>query len=436
MAIESVAIEFDHSGCLDDRATGGLSRASFDQAVAAAEPIVERLRTAPYAEETALLTLPPRRDDLASIQDTAAAWRERFGRLVLFGIGGSSLGAQTLAVLARPDAPRLVVPDNIDPQTMDAILAPEGLEQAGFLLVSKSGGTAETMVQSLSAVQALERHLGADAVKRHCLAVTENADNPMRRLAARYDIPVLEHDPEVGGRFSVLSLVGLLPAMILGLDVGAIREGAAGVLERCLGASAPPACDPAVGAALAVALRRERGVSQSVLLCYIDQLFGFSRWYRQLWAESLGKDGHGTTPVDAMGPVDQHSQLQLYLGGPADKFYTVVTGRPQGAGPMIDAGLAEAIGSGYLGGHSIGDLVAAEQRATIETLIANGRPVRQIDIPRLDEQAFGALFMHFILETIITANLLGIDPFGQPAVEQGKVLARQYLEGQGTGSPA
>lgn len=426
-----MTIEFDHSGCLDDRASGGLSQTCLDAVVAATEPIVARLRSSPFDEEAALFDLPPRRDDLDSVADLAAAWRERFERLVLFGIGGSSLGAQTLAVLRRPDAPRLEVPDNIDPQTMDTVLAPEGLEKAGFLLVSKSGGTAETMVQSLAAVQALERYLGVDAVKRHCLAVTENTDNPMRRLAKHYDIPVLEHDPQVGGRFSVLSLVGLLPAMMLGLNVGAIREGAAGVLERCLGSSAAAASDPAIGAALSVALQRERGVSQSVLLCYIDSLFGFTRWYRQLWAESLGKEGHGTTPVDAMGPVDQHSQLQLYLGGPADKVFTVVTGEPAGAGPIVDSGLASAIGADYLGGHSIGDLVAAEQRATIETLIANGRPVRQIRIPRLDEQAFGALFMHFILETIITAGLIGIDPFGQPAVEQGKVLARQYLEGGG-----
>lgn len=430
--MRNLPILFEHADCLAGRiGAGGLSEAGFEQALAATVPVVQRLRDEVAGARSPLLALPGRRDDIDGAAALAADWRGRFERLVLFGIGGSSLGAQTLSALRREGSPRLEVPDNIDPETMNDVLAPEGLAKAGFLLISKSGGTAETMVQALAAVAAIERHLGAAAVKQHCLAVTEDTDNPLRRLANRYDIPVLEHDPDVGGRFSVLSLVGLLPAMMLGLDVAAIRQGAAEVLEAGLNAAAPASCDPAVGAALSVALQREQGVSQSVLLCYIDRLFGFSRWYRQLWAESLGKQGHGTTPVDAMGPVDQHSQLQLYLGGPADKLYTVITGEPAGSGPRVDAALAASVGLDYLGGRTIGDLVDAEQRATIETLAKTGRPVRRIAVPRLDERAFGALFMHFELETIIAAGLLDIDPFDQPAVEQGKVLARQYLEDMG-----
>ena len=428
MPVSDLPIHFDHTDCLAENVgASGLPQASLDRLLADAQPILQRLASEVREGRSALLGLPGQRADLDSLSPLAEEWRQRFGRLVLFGIGGSSLGAQTLSVLRRDDAPRLEVPDNIDPDQMERVLAPDGLEQAGFLLVSKSGGTAETMVQSLAAVSAIERHLGRDAVKTHCLAVTEDDDNPLRRLAASYGIPVLEHDRDVGGRFSVLSLVGQLPGMILGLDAYAVRQGAAEVLQAGLGADSAAAA----GAALSVGLQRERGVSQSVLLCYIDSLFGFTRWYRQLWAESLGKEGHGTTPVDAMGPVDQHSQLQLYLGGPADKLYTVATGAPEGRGPRIDAGLAASIGLDYLGGRTIGDLVAAEQRATIETLAKTGRPVRRLVVPKLDERAFGGLFMHFILETIIAAGLLGIDPFGQPAVEQGKVLARQYLEGMG-----
>jgi glucose-6-phosphate isomerase len=162
---------------------------------------------------------------------------------------------------------------------------------------------------------------------------------------------------------------------------------------------------------------------------YLDRLERFAMWYRQLWAESLGKEGKGTTPIRALGPVDQHSQLQLYLDGPKDKLFTIVMGPAAGAGPRITA---RATGDdpelSYLKGRTIGDLVEAEQRATAETLIQNGRPTRIIRIGRVDEAVMGGLFMHFMLETMIAAHLMEIDAFDQPAVEQGKVLTRQYLK--------
>jgi glucose-6-phosphate isomerase len=147
----------------------------------------------------------------------------------------------------------------------------------------------------------------------------------------------------------------------------------------------------------------------------------------QLWAESLGKDGKGTTPVAALGPVDQHSQLQLFIAGPRDKLFTVITVECAGHGPRVDADLAAQAGEPDLGGKTIGDLVAAQGRATAETLAKNGCPVRTIHLPQVDERTLGALLMHFMLETIIAAHLLGVDPFDQPAVEEGKVLAKQYL---------
>jgi glucose-6-phosphate isomerase len=162
-------------------------------------------------------------------------------------------------------------------------------------------------------------------------------------------------------------------------------------------------------------------------MAYADRLERFTRWYVQLWAESLGKDGMGTTPIAALGPVDQHSQLQLFIGGPRDKLFTVVTAGAGGRGPQIDATLASAAGEPGFGGKSIGDLVAAQGRATAETLAKNGCPVRTIHLDWLDEASLGELLMHFMLETIIAAHLLGVDPFDQPAVEEGKMLAKRYL---------
>jgi glucose-6-phosphate isomerase len=175
---------------------------------------------------------------------------------------------------------------------------------------------------------------------------------------------------------------------------------------------------------------RELGVSQSVMMAYSDRLGSFTRWYRQLWAESLGKDGTGTTPIDALGAVDQHSQLQLYLAGRNDKLFTVLRVTGESRGPAAPASILSDPDIGYLADTRMGDLLDAEARATAETLQRRARPVRTIELDRLDEMTLGGLFMHFMLETVIAAELMGVDPFTQPAVEEGKQLTRDYLSKQ------
>ena len=165
----------------------------------------------------------------------------------------------------------------------------------------------------------------------------------------------------------------------------------------------------------------------SAVMAYADRLEKFAKWYVQLWAESLGKDGKGTTPIGALGPVDQHSQLQLFIAGPRDKLFTVITTDRAGKGPRMDKKLSEVAGEPGFGGKTIGDLVGAQGRATAETLAKNGCPVRTMHVPQIDEESMGELLMHFMLETIIAAHLLGVDAFDQPAVEEGKVLAKKYL---------
>jgi glucose-6-phosphate isomerase len=191
---------------------------------------------------------------------------------------------------------------------------------------------------------------------------------------------------------------------------------------------------PAIGAAVAIGLAKERGVRATVMLPYADRLSRFAAWYVQLWGESLGKNGEGTTPVAALGPVDQHSQLQLYLDGAPQHLITVIRETCAGRGPRVAADLAKLAHADYLAGHAAGDLVAAQQRAIPEALMAKGRPVRTIDVEVLDEAALGALMMHFMLETILAAHLLGVDPFDQPAVESGKMLTRRYLAGERSGA--
>jgi glucose-6-phosphate isomerase len=163
------------------------------------------------------------------------------------------------------------------------------------------------------------------------------------------------------------------------------------------------------------------------MMPYSDRLGRFSAWFAQLWAESLGKGGQGTAPVACLGPVDQHSQLQLFMDGPHEHLITVVRAPVAGTGPRINAELATGAGLDYLAGRTAGDLVAAQAQALPQALAKAGRPVRTFDLARLDERTLGALMMHMMLETILAADLMGVDPFNQPAVELAKTITRERV---------
>lgn len=411
----------------------GLSRRAFEHEMELALPALHEVRRRHKDGSLPLLRLPAARDDLAALKPHVERLRA-FEHVVILGTGGSSLGGQTVAALTdmgfgpAAGAPNLWFMDNIDPATFAELLTRLDLAKTAFVPISKSGGTAETLTQLFVVLDALQAKVGKAKLADHLLTITEPKDNPLRKIATQVGSVILDHDPGIGGRYSVLSLVGLLPAMIAGLDAAAIREGAASVLDPALAADTAQDSAPAVGAALSVALWRERDIGTTVLMPYVDRLAYFGLWFRQLWAESLGKGGKGTTPIRAMGTVDQHSQLQLYLDGPADKMFTLIIRDTAGEGTRIrrDA-LAIDKSLSYLADRSLGDLLLAEADATAATLARNGRPTRVLRIAKLDERVMGALLMHFMLETILAADLLHVDAFDQPAVEEGKVLARQYL---------
>jgi glucose-6-phosphate isomerase len=301
-----------------------------------------------------------------------------------------------------------------------------------FVSVSKSGSTAETLMQTIAVITALEKAGLGGKINAHLFGLSEppaGKRKGLRELLESRDCEVLDHDPNVGGRFSAFSNVGLLPALVLGIDVKEVRAGAREVLQPLVLGRAAKEIPSAAGAALSVAAAAE-GKTIRVMVAYADRLERFTKWWVQLWAESLGKKGRGAAPIAALGPVDQHSQLQLWLDGPPDKLFTVITTGIAGEGPRMDQALAETASQPAFAGKTIGDLVAAQGRAIADTLAKNGRPVRTIHVEQLDERTLGALMMHFMLETIIAAHLLGVDPYGQPAVEEGKVLAKRYLAGE------
>jgi glucose-6-phosphate isomerase len=215
--------------------------------------------------------------------------------------------------------------------------------------------------------------------------------------------------------------------MARGLDPYAVRAGAKEVVDGLMAARRPHDLPAAQGAALAVGLARDRGIRAQVMMPYADRLGRLGAWFAQLWAESLGKNGEGTAPIACLGPVDQHSQLQLFMDGPREFLVSVVRAPSAGVGPRISPELATAAGLDYLAGRTAGDLVAAQAVAVPEALRKAGRAVRAFDLARLDERGVGALMMHFMLETILAARLLDIDPFDQPAVELAKVITRERV---------
>ncbi len=303
------------------------------------------------------------------------------------------------------------------------------LASTRFVVISKSGTTAETFAQFLAALQAVKAEGLEDKIPDLFLGLTMNTRNGLREICEAHRIPVLEHEPTIPGRYSVLTNVGMLAALARGLDAVALRQGAGQVVEALAEAAEPAQFAPALGAAVAVAMMKQRGIRAMVMLPYSDRLERFAQWYAQLWAESLGKAGEGSIPVSALGPVDQHSLLQLLLDGPRDYLITAIRHDNAGIGPKIDPSLARQAGAAYLGGRTVGDLVEAQQRAVPEALTKAGRPVRTVDFEELDEEILGSLLMHFMIETILAARLLGVDPFDQPAVEEGKHLTQQYLGG-------
>lgn len=412
-----------------------LTREAFEAELAALQPHLTALRDSAKAGGQPLYEIARRRDDIAAAEGVVRHLLNNTSDLCILGTGGSSLGAQAVAQLKgwrtpgvgdRIGGTRFHFFDNLDGATWAHALATLDLKTTRFLVVSKSGGTGETLMQALSAAEALKAAGGEKYLKHHFAVLTEPTDNPARRFAEAIGAPTLEHPLDIGGRYAVLTLVGMLPALLFGLDAVKIREGAEAVWRDVLSGEALPG----QGAALAIAAAKA-GYGELVLMPYGDRFERFGAWWRQLWAESVGKDGQGQAASAALGPVDQHSQLQLYLDGPNVRAFTVLSAAPDTSGPKPDAAFAEKIGAGYLGGHAIGDLVAAQTRATAETLARRGRPVRTMSVRTLDEYALGGLFMHFMLETILAARLMGVDPLDQPAVEEGKRLARAYLGANG-----
>jgi glucose-6-phosphate isomerase len=370
---------------------------------------------------------------------------QAFSNLVVLGIGGSALGtiAMRSALLdpfwnelsseGRDHFPRIYVVDNPDPATFSALLNHIDVRQTLFNVVSKSGGTAETMSQLLIVRERLEALIG-DRYRSHILFTTDPEKGVLRRLARDEGIAALEVPQNVGGRFSVLSAVGLLPAAMGGIDIRALLEGAREMDERCR--TDDLARNPAgIFAALQYMADREARAPIHVMMPYSDRLRDVADWFRQLWAESLGKQSSrageeifaGPTPVKALGATDQHSQVQLYMEGPFDKTITFLIERRREDDVEIPRLYQDIEELGYLGGHTLGELLRVEMEATEAALTRRGRMNMTIELPATDARSLGELFFFLQVATVYAGGFYDVDPLDQPGVELGKQLTYGIL---------
>ncbi|MFC7072319.1 glucose-6-phosphate isomerase [Halovenus rubra] len=334
------------------------------------------------------------------------------------GIGGSALGAATITTAVGNDEVEHYVLDNVDPEHTQSVLNSLDLGKTAVHVVSRSGTTAETLATFLVVREAMD-DAGVDWTEQ--TIVTTGDDGPLRTLAETHALPALDVPDNVPGRFSALSTVALVPAAIQDCDIDAFLDGGKEGAESLSPSLSD--CPAYAYGAVSYALG-QRGADMNVMMPYAERLEPFSEWFAQLWAESLGKDGGGQTPVRALGATDQHSQLQLYRAGPRNKLVTFV--RPQETANVTipETDIDEL---SYLGGSELGSLLDAEFEATEASLATAGCPNVRIEIEQLNEQSLGRLLYDMEAACILAGELYDVETFTQPAVEWGKRAARGLL---------
>ncbi|ADO76403.1 glucose-6-phosphate isomerase [Halanaerobium praevalens] len=405
-----------------------------DEAVKAHQNIL----AAAEAGEMGFMELPHNQQEIvAELKQTAEELKDKFDNFVVLGIGGSALGniaVQTaindpyynLFAEARDGYPRLFVSDNVDPEGVKALLAKLDPKKTLFNVISKSGSTAETMSQFLLARKFIAEAVGEDRVGEHFIATTSKDSGYLIEIAEREGMKKFFIPDNVGGRFSVLTPVGLLSAAMTGVDIEQLLAGAAYMDKICRENDFWQ--NPALVNALIQYLAYKKGKVMSVMMPYSDRLSDLADWYRQLWAESLGKEvdrqgnkvNLGPTPIKALGATDQHSQAQLYMEGPFDKIITFLEVENFAEELEIPKAYADLDGLGYLGDHNFAELINTEKWATELALNKRQRMNQTVKVPKVNEFTLGQLFYFFEFQTAVAGELFNINAFNQPGVELGK----------------
>jgi glucose-6-phosphate isomerase len=433
-------IQFDERNLLADMAgkANGVSRSEFERSQPKALKALKSFQKLSDEGRYGFAHQPFQKETIQAIVKFAGSMRGQYDTVCVAGIGGSALGAWALDCGIRgphpvqgaftPEHPRLVILDNVDPAFTSAALGSMEPAKTLVVVIAKSGGTAETVATFLIVRDWMEQALGAEASKR-IIAVTTQGKGDLFALSQSEGYVTFGIPENVGGRFSVLSPVGLVPAALIGLNINKLTRGAAAMTQM----SWLPDLEQNI--ALRSALwhwliwtRKDKPIQ--VAFPYSNQLWGTAFWFRQLWAESLGKATNragekvnvGQTPVAALGATDQHSQVQLYIEGPNDKVFTFWAVEKFASTGKIPTRRFNLPAFDALAGQSLAKLIDAERRATAAALTANGRPNCTVTLGRVDEEHLGGFLQMMEFQTAFMGELLGINAFDQEGVELGKKL--------------
>ena len=397
----------------------------------------------PHKEPVSFFSLPYQTKAVSEIKKCASDIAREFENLVVLGIGGSALGTTAvhsavnhpyynlLPAAKRKGRPRLFVLDNIDPVILDKIWDLIDIKKTCFNVISKSGSTAETMSQFLLFRDRLVRTVGKKKFARHIVATTDEKKGILRPIAEEEGYRSFVVPNGVGGRFSVMSAVGLLPLAAAGVNIDRFLAGARDLDKELKSSNSVEKNEALRGAVLLYLMQKKFGRSITVMMPYANQLYLVADWFRQLWAESLGKNvtledkkvSVGLTPVKSLGATDQHSQVQLYNEGPDDKVFIFIRVGTFQSTLKIPRAFNNLDGLNYLGGHTFNELLDAEQKATEVAIAKNGKPSYTITMPVIDEYTVGQLLYLLEVQTAYMGGLYNINAFDQPGVEQGKQYA-------------
>ena len=346
--------------------------------------------------------------------------------IIIVGTGGSTLGSKMIDSIFSGKK-KIHYVENVDPSSIEKLLTTLNHEVTGLIVISKSGETIETLSQFFFLLNHFKKE--NKLIRQRTLVITEKKKSTLKLIQEKLNLEFAEHDKNIGGRYSVFSIVGLLPVKLNDIKIENILNGGEKVLNKLLNLDNPNNFAPTKSSLIHAQLLKNN-FNMNVLFTYLDSLQNFSLWFRQLWAESIGKNGHGSTPINAVGTVDQHSQLQLYLDGPKDKFFTIIGMEKPLKSNKLNCHINKINLSESLHKKTLGDLLFAEMKATYQTIKNKNIPLRLIKLNKIDEETLGSLIMCFFIETIYTCYLLKINPFDQPAVEEGKKLAIKFLNNE------
>jgi len=451
-------LRLDYANCLSARV--GSFGLSADALRAAAPQLKDLTRALTKTKGTGwerwrLLPFNPmRKEHVRAVKKLARPIKRKTKNLIVLGIGGSALGNIALQCALNPatynlkphserKGPRLFVLDNVDPLLVSQVFEEArrfdpDLSKTIINVISKSGETAETAAQFMLARSMLKEQLGTDYAKQ-VIAITDPAKGTMRSICDKEGYETLPVPDGVGGRFSVLSPVGLFSAAMCGIDIDALLDGAADMDKRCSNAD-EPLKNPAAVLAWLLMEHTKQGRNIHVMMPYCNALYGMADWFRQLWAESLGKRHNkagqevfaGATPVKALGTTDQHSQVQLYREGPNDKVFGFVEVEKFDADVTVPGDL-NVENLKYQHGKSLSSLLAAEKRATEFAFVESQRPNFTLSFPELNAYHVGEFIQLWEIVTAYAGLMLGIDAYDQPAVETGKVATFGLMGRSGYG---